>query len=54
MVRVVSLRCDKKKSMDIRILAYLVSRSFQNPVLIILRCKVVSFCCDDEGCLFTL
>ena len=41
-----------KKSMVIRIMAYLVSRSFQNPVLITLRCKVVSFCCDDEGCLF--
>ena len=31
--RVVSLRCDKKKSMVIHILAYLVSWSFQNPVL---------------------
>ena len=52
--RVVSLRYDKKKVWLTRILTYLVSRSFQNPVLITLRCKVVSFCCDDEGCLFTL
>ena len=49
--RVVSLRYDKKKVWLTRILTYLVSRSFQNPVLITLRCKVVSFCCDDEGCL---